>query len=112
MEENYLSSLLRVKQQMSPVRETFPGTYSPGEKPVFKFSYNYLRAVPCSPITSSPKKTPVKAKSQKRRAKDCLKPPETLIPGGTQPPTAGSSFRVPSEADAQKEIPESWQVIN
>ena len=102
MEENYLSSLLRVKQQMSPVRETFPNTC--GDKPVFKFSYQYLRAVPCSPIKSPVKKSPVKTKAQKRRQADYLKPVEGLKAEATQPPTAGSSFQILSEAETAKQL--------
>ena len=108
MEDLYLSSLLRVRQQMSPIRETFPQAQVGNERPEFRFSYQYLRSYTLPTETESPKKkpartkgtrcSPVKAKQPKQPTRAKTDPEALLKPIGladgkrTQPPTAGSSF--------------------
>ena len=98
MEDLHLSALLRVRQQMNPIRETFPRAQVGTEKPEFRFSYQYLRSntLPvASPQKKSTRSSPKKAK-QPARAKtnsDALLQPLALGESlRTQPQTAGSSF--------------------
>ena len=103
MEDLYLSSLLRLRQQMSPIRETFPQVQLGNERPEFRFSYQYLRSYTLPIETESPKKkrtkkvrqSPVKTKQPTRAKTDpaaLLKPAALGTGQRTQPPTAGSSF--------------------